>query len=303
MRNGAEVFDSRSIKGEHLRKTSVLPLRSWLIDGDFRQSSDGEELYYYEAQVSSLSMGVSEWFWTEYFLVDTYFGSEPGLATYFAGEAGCGFDPPLGGHGNMSIACFDPREYWLKKIARRMYQVRSEFAALIETFNKRMDQYFYDMRARFVDDAFGSHMQHLSLIIETTEIFINSIGQISDNWMNFRRTDLALFTKYAVGKPMEWSNIIDNISHNVTELERLQKLLVAQQKRFNFKLSSFVAFPLLFTTALFGMDFLKPTQPWPVFFAVLLVSSALNYAIAAKGPQKIFVALKDRITTAIRARG
>lgn len=131
--------DFRNIKSKPLRRTEHLPLQD--------VSDDKEDLYFHEAQTSSLSWGPDEWFWTELFLVDTYFGSEPELATYLdpptpADSPGDGDDPPLGGGGTMKYTpYFDPREYFLRKLDRRFDQVAKEYSALIETFNQRMESY------------------------------------------------------------------------------------------------------------------------------------------------------------------
>jgi hypothetical protein len=129
--------DTRRIYGKRLRKSSLLPLQS--------ESRDQEDLHYHEAQISSLSWGPDETFWSEIFLVDTYFGSEKKLATYLdtptGGKLGDGSDPPLGGQGSMEVPMFNPREYFLMKIDRRIEQVATEYRALVETFNKRMEEY------------------------------------------------------------------------------------------------------------------------------------------------------------------
>jgi hypothetical protein len=134
LRYGPARKDTRYVSGKRLRKLESLPLQ--------RESSDPDELYYYEAQTSSLCWGVDEWFWTEIFLVDTWFGSEENHKTYLTCRTpGDGFDPPLGGGRTLEKPCFDPREYFLLKLDRRMEQVATEYSALIETFNKRMDIY------------------------------------------------------------------------------------------------------------------------------------------------------------------
>lgn len=45
---------------------------------------------------------------------------------------------------------FDPREYFLLKLDTRIEQVVTEYSALIETFNKRMEEYVsvYMMKKR-----------------------------------------------------------------------------------------------------------------------------------------------------------
>lgn len=136
MRRGPlrDTKDPRKIVGKRVRKSEPLPLRF--------ESRDQEDLHYHEAQTSSLSYGIDEWFWTELFLVDTYFGSEENRKEYFTNCAeGDGLDPPLGGRGSMVTPRFDPREYFLLKVDRRIEQVTTEYSALVETFNKRMEEY------------------------------------------------------------------------------------------------------------------------------------------------------------------
>lgn len=129
--------DPRFVCGKRLRNSAPLPLRP--------NSSVEEDLYYHEAQTSSLSWGSDETFWTELFLVDTYFGSEKNLQNYLnrtqPGDPGDGWDPPLGGRWSLKVPMFDPREYFLRKVDRRIEQVTTEYIALVETFNKRMEEY------------------------------------------------------------------------------------------------------------------------------------------------------------------
>jgi len=129
--------DPRRIFGKRLRKSEPLPLRT--------HSQDKEDLYFHEAQTSSLSWGPDESFWTELCLVDLYYGSEQNYNTYLTptegADPGDGLDPPLGGRAFMRKPLFDPREYFLLKIDRRIEQVATEYGALVETFNNRMEEY------------------------------------------------------------------------------------------------------------------------------------------------------------------
>lgn len=136
MRRGPleKTQDSRMISGRRLRRSEPLPLGP--------QSSDDEDLYYHEAQTSSVCWGISEWFWTEVFVVDTYFGSEENHKEYLTKCAyGEGFDPPLGGRGIMKKPRFDPREYFLQIVDYRMEQTATEYGTLVDIFNRRMEEY------------------------------------------------------------------------------------------------------------------------------------------------------------------
>lgn len=124
----------RTISGKRLRKSEPLPLVS--------HSSDQEDLYYHEAQTSSICWGISEWFWTEIFVTDTYFESEENHESYSKNRAyGEGFDPLLGGRGIMKDPRFDPREYFLKILEYRMEQAATEYGTLVDIFNRRMEEY------------------------------------------------------------------------------------------------------------------------------------------------------------------
>ncbi|KAH6838454.1 hypothetical protein BKA58DRAFT_395667, partial [Alternaria rosae] len=202
--------DPRLIGDKRLRKTEPLPLG--------HHPSDQEDLYYHEALTSSLSWGADEWFWTELCLVDTYFGSEEKHKSYFTGcQEGDGLDPPCGGRIHMTAPRFDPREYFLLKLKFRTEQVVTEYSTLIETFNKRMDEYAQTIRRVFEDDNKRTNTRTISDVIETTQ--------------------LSLFTSYIPERSL-WPNYINSIMRNVAELDRLRKTLLTKRDRFKFKLDS-----------------------------------------------------------------
>jgi len=132
----SECSDPREILGKPLRESDRLPLQE--------ESQDKEDIYYHEAQISSLCWGPDDSFWTELFLLETYFGSEDHLETYLnpaSNKDDDRLDPPLAGTNQMKNTCFDPREYWLWKLEVRLDQITEEYTALVETFNTRMEIY------------------------------------------------------------------------------------------------------------------------------------------------------------------
>ncbi|KAJ4367494.1 hypothetical protein N0V83_007077 [Neocucurbitaria cava] len=231
------------------------------IQGQYAASVSGkvsheEDLYYHQAQTSSLSWGTDEWFWTEVFLVDTYFGSEENHKTYFTNcNEGDGIDPPLGGRGSMVTPRFDPREYFLLKVDRRVEQVTTEYSALVETFDKRMEYYVSDpdyveppmglshllqarkIRRVFEDDKERTNTKTLSNVIETIHIFVDCMEGIVDSWRTFHRSEMAMFTKHAPEK-LTWPGIIARIDRHITELDGMRKLLLNKRDRFKSKLDS-----------------------------------------------------------------
>jgi hypothetical protein len=46
----------------------------------------------------------------------------------------------------MEEPIYNPREYFLQKMDRRSEQVATEYGALVETFNKRMEEYVSNLQ-------------------------------------------------------------------------------------------------------------------------------------------------------------
>jgi hypothetical protein len=118
------------LDGKPLRASRKLPLA--------RNQQENLD-FYHEALVSFLVAGVDEWVWTAECYVDTYFGSEPENSTYLEGEYGS--DPATGGFTWLRYPVWNPREYFLIVLARRVMQVKSEWSALITEFDNRLLTY------------------------------------------------------------------------------------------------------------------------------------------------------------------
>ena len=93
--------------------------------------------FFHEAQVSFLLLGIDEWVWTAYCCVDTYFGSEPNHRTYHDD----GVDAPTGGAKYLNFPIWNPREYFLMVLARRMMQATREWTNLVHVVQQRLDLY------------------------------------------------------------------------------------------------------------------------------------------------------------------
>ncbi|KAF7676901.1 hypothetical protein GT037_005113 [Alternaria burnsii] len=168
----------------------------------------------------------------------TYFGSEEKHKIYFTGcQEGDGFDPSVGGKFRMTTPRFDPREYFLLKLRFRTEQAVTEYSALIETFNSRMDEYARTIRRIFEDDNKRTNTRTISDVIETAQLFIDGISGITDAWDTFSRTELEIFTTYLPDRST-WPTYINIIVRNIAELDRLRKLLLIRRDHFKFKLDS-----------------------------------------------------------------
>lgn len=80
--------------------------------------------WFHEAQISLLVVGIDEWYWTAYCCVDTYFGSEEPITFYLEND----LDAPTGGGRHMKEPVWNPREYFLMVLSRRMAQVVMEWS-------------------------------------------------------------------------------------------------------------------------------------------------------------------------------
>lgn len=139
LRRGPGVRDLRSLQDQTFRKSSRLPLPR-------NDRKIEEQDCFHEAQVSMLLHGVDEWVWTAYCCVDTYFGSEPDHRTYYDGFIddhgnSYGFDAPSGGLKELNFPTWNPREYFLMVLARRMMQATREWTNLVLIFQERLTHY------------------------------------------------------------------------------------------------------------------------------------------------------------------
>ena len=104
--------------------------------GHFIPSPGGPQKpeYLYEAQLSLLITGVDEWFWTAYCCAETYFGSEVSLQYYSDNQ----LDALTGGEKTMSFPVWNPREYFLSILSRRLKQVTKEWGNVVEALQARL---------------------------------------------------------------------------------------------------------------------------------------------------------------------
>ena len=130
LRRGYGSRDPRILDGKPLRASRPLPLARNAIE-----RAD----HYHEAQISVLVTGPDEWVWTSYCGVDTYFGSEPESKTYLSDNHPT--EPATSGAVALKYPTWNPREFVLRVLSRRMAQATKEWGALIDTFNDRMVTY------------------------------------------------------------------------------------------------------------------------------------------------------------------
>ncbi|KAF2496106.1 hypothetical protein BU16DRAFT_526627 [Lophium mytilinum] len=310
MRCGPKLKDHRQLRGKSLRESVELPLRSW--------SLNKEKVFYHEAQISGLIIGPDEWVWTTYLFLDTFFRSEDRLKDYLENcNLGEGFDPPLGGISKMDNPHFNPRQYFLAILDRRIMQASVEWTVLIETFDERMVAYAKAMSKIPEDDSDRTHTVTLNEVIRTIQRFRGGLYATVEAWKSFKNSRMPYFTTNGI-LPTKWQGYFEKIEDHVTQLDRLNQgcsnkldlfreiqaglsrasslkesaaatqtarsaLLQGENIRLLTRMTVYIYLPVMFTLAFFSMPFAHPPHPWtwPIFSLILLAAIMINYVIAS----------------------
>lgn len=123
LRPGATNSDPRGLRQSY---SMIKPIESALDD-----------LYYHDAQTSFFVTGTSDWQWTAYCLVDTFFGGEQSAEEYVRRRQ----DGPSGGARHDAEPCWDPREYFLLVLSQRILQISQEWGNFFTVLMSRLDLY------------------------------------------------------------------------------------------------------------------------------------------------------------------
>jgi hypothetical protein len=99
--------------------------------------------WYYEAVCSIGVIGIDEWVWTAYCCMDTFFGEEEW--SQYVTSSPEGRDGPSGKTHMFPI--WNPREYFLAVIHRRMIQATTEWSSLVFIFVERLNIYVSSSRS------------------------------------------------------------------------------------------------------------------------------------------------------------
>lgn len=71
---------------------------------------------------------VAEWVWTAYCCAETYFGGEESVEYYYKNQ----LDALTGGETSSHSPIWNPREYFLSVLSRRLKQVTKEWSNTVE---------------------------------------------------------------------------------------------------------------------------------------------------------------------------
>jgi hypothetical protein len=102
-----------------------------------RNCEPGQREFFHEAQVSVLLVGIDEWVWTLYCLVETHFEEAHDLGE-LERHVTLMEDAPSGKFASYERPIWNPREYFLLVLCRRMDQATLEWQNLVETLDQRL---------------------------------------------------------------------------------------------------------------------------------------------------------------------
>ena len=119
------------------------------------QKGSPQSEYLYEGQLSLLITGVDEWFWTAYLCAETYFGSEESIQYYYENQ----LDALTGGEKSLRDPVWNPRDYFLSVLSRRLKQVTKEWSNVVESLEDRLRSHvsnsWLDSNTYYTDTAPG----------------------------------------------------------------------------------------------------------------------------------------------------
>ncbi|KAI9811173.1 MAG: hypothetical protein M1827_005624 [Pycnora praestabilis] len=199
------------------------------------QSSDRTE-YFHEAQISFIVTGIDEWYWTAYCCADTYFGSEETAQFYLNEE----LDAPSGAGKSTTNPVWNPREYFLLVLSRRMNQIRKEWDNLITSLDDRLgyhEESIFNEQALagpFVDDSGFSRTKEYTWTVQVLQLFHDSLERLIQSWDNFQNGESGYFNvKGNDTLQRTWEMYLASTEKDVRELRTLQTSLKQRIEMFD----------------------------------------------------------------------
>lgn len=118
--------------------SNIVGRRSGVFADSFtRNCEPGQKEFFHEAQVSVLLVGIDEWVWTLYCLVEDQFEEMHDPAELEQHVTNMR-DAPSGNYASYTMPIWNPREYFLLVLCRRMGQATLEWQNLVETLDQRL---------------------------------------------------------------------------------------------------------------------------------------------------------------------
>ncbi|KAL4809505.1 hypothetical protein BDV18DRAFT_157260 [Aspergillus unguis] len=223
---------------------SHLNRRKGEFQASFSACAGDEREFYHEVQTSVLLVGIDEWVWTVYCLVETHH-SETGpedVSEYIK----YGTDAPSGQGVDSSMPIWNPREYFLLILSRRMSEVRFEWANLVQTLEARFKVLEQDIflgpstEQRSSQDDDLQFTNDYTWAIQVLQLFSTQIIKTIEAWDEFADRHLHIFR--AVDTPADFlpkiPGYLESLDTDVSELRFLYRTIVRQIGAFESKRSN-----------------------------------------------------------------
>ncbi|EKG16112.1 hypothetical protein MPH_06678 [Macrophomina phaseolina MS6] len=214
-------------------------------------TSEQKKFYYHEAKLSFFVTGVDEWLWTSYCYVDTYFDNTQHWEQYLATN----MDPSTGAGHSFQFPMWNPREYFLSTLERRVTQATREWTTLVNIFDSRMTTYvrpllprvtrakkfkaYVELQERelqsiFMDDPHFTHTKMLTSIVSAVRSFRDAISLTLEAWHTFEQGQIQhLHTTGSEALRARWERYLATVQGNMSELGSLRSLLAHKLDLFN----------------------------------------------------------------------
>ncbi|KIX04584.1 uncharacterized protein Z518_05454 [Rhinocladiella mackenziei CBS 650.93] len=198
-----------------------------------REDRESEQMFYYEAQISCLIIGVDDFYWTAYCCVDTFFGSETTPERYLTQN----IDAPRGGK-LASSPDWDPRGYFLHVLSRRFMQVTAEWGNLVNELNARLDTYenaYHDVidTDKFFDDEALSRTKSYTRAVSILRKFHDLLSLTLDSFQEFSRNELKYFETSSEVLDRFWTSYLESVFESTETLRHWQRMLLQKIQTFD----------------------------------------------------------------------
>ncbi|KUL86991.1 hypothetical protein ZTR_05707 [Talaromyces verruculosus] len=205
----------KSFSNSQKLHSSIVGRRSGVFADTFtRNCEPGQKEYFHEAQVSVLLVGIDEWVWTLYCLVETHFEEKQD-------------------RGDLEDPIWNPREYFLLVLCRRMDQATLEWQNLVETLDQRLKVLDDETFVKPSKESLAGHNSDTSRIndyswaIQVLQLFTNTLVKTIESWQEFSRIHLPTFlpgegeANYSSQVP----SYLQRLDRDVSELRYFHTLL------------------------------------------------------------------------------
>ena len=276
-----------------------------MIDGKGGSSAD---VFFYEAQISLLLVGVDEWLWTVYCCVDTFFGSERAPSNYEHN----GQDAPSGGGRQTSYPVWSPRGYFLFVLSRRINQIAKEWRNIVsfvetELINQEHLSGMGVVDQPPFDDRHLTRTKGYRLGVSLLRRFHGQLYKTIQSWEAFAVDELqnfhvesevlnslwgdhaaSIFSDISELRDMQitveqWIQSIDREKDDLVNASALRESQNATTQSQYIRLLTIITviyLPVSLATSIFSMSMIHENMPWYYWVVAVLTLCTLTFSVA-----------------------